>query len=171
MNTKVSIKEYFYFANDNESDFPDFWNNSKHNIRDNKNSKYHNICLDADCPIVGISHENIMKYITWLNLRTKKKYDLISEEQWHYLQNKKVNQKNIWYKANSKGTTHPVKSMPKNKKGIYGSIGNVYEIIQLKNKIGIIGLAWNSDIDDPKINYVNSMYKNNNVGFRLVENF
>lgn len=63
MPAEITIKEYFYFANDNESDFPAFWDGGANDIRINKVNPYQSSCLDEDCPIVGVSTVEIEKYI------------------------------------------------------------------------------------------------------------
>ena len=170
MPAEVTIKEYFYFANDNESDFPAFWDGGSEDIRINKANPYQSSCLDEECPIIGVSTVEIEKYINWLNNRTGEQYSLLNEAQWHYIASYKDLDEEVWYAKNSSGSAHSVLKKQPNDKGIYGSYGNVSEICKSNNVYLALGGAWNSNKDGLKIKEkVTKSNKSDSIGFRLIK--
>ena len=170
MPAEITIKEYFYFANDNESDFPAFWDRGNDDIRINKANPYQLSCLNEDCPIVGVSTLEIEKYINWLNNRTGEQYSLLNEAQWHYIASYKDLDEEVWYAMNSSGHAHPVLKKQPNDKGIYGSYGNVAEICKSDNGYLALGGAWDSRKDELKIKEkITKQNKSDSIGFRLIK--
>jgi len=172
MPNEVTIKEYFYFANGNPGNYPEFWDSSTDDVRKNPNSKYFKfVCLEEECPIVGVSLKNIENYIAWLNRRvTNGHYELMRESQWHKSASYTKIDREVWYRDNSNNTTHPVISKFSNKYGIYNSYGNVAEIVRTKNGYVAVGGSWKSTKNELKQKYrVKPTEKNNWLGFRLVK--
>ena len=172
MPYEVTIKEYFYFANGNPGNYPKFWDSGMDDVRKNQNSKYFKFaCLEEECPIVGVSLENIENYIAWLNLRvTNGHYEVMRESQWHKSASYNKLDHEVWYRDNSNNSTHPVISKLSNKYGIYNSYGNVAEIVRTKDGYVAVGGSWKSTKNELKQKYrVKPTEKDNWLGFRLVK--
>jgi formylglycine-generating enzyme required for sulfatase activity len=172
MKNEISIKDFFYFANDTEQ-YPAFWDNGKDDIRKNKNSSYKFSCLDNEqCPIVGISVQDAINYVKWLNVRVNdSSYSLMTEAQWHrFAEYTDINQE-VWYLKNSKGKAHEIQTKQPNKYGIHDSYGNVAEICVSTNGMYIaVGGAWSSSEKELSKKYIVDMLEKNNwMGFRLVK--
>jgi formylglycine-generating enzyme required for sulfatase activity len=172
MKNEVIIKDFFYFANDAEQ-YPAFWDNGKDDIRKNRNSSYKFSCLDNEkCPIIGISVQDAIDYVKWLNLRVNdSSYSLMTEAQWYRFAEYTDINKEVWYLKNSEGKTHEVQTKQPNKYGVYDSYGNVAEICVSKNGMYIaVGGSWSSlESELSKKHIVDMSEKNNWMGFRLVK--
>jgi formylglycine-generating enzyme required for sulfatase activity len=94
---------------------------------------------NPDCPVDSISWDDCQKFISKLNVKTKKKFRLPTEAQWEFAArggklSKGYNyagSNNInvvaWYDKNSNNKTHPVGLKEPNEIGIYDMSGNVNE--------------------------------------------
>ncbi len=170
MEREITIKDYFYYVSDQEKDYPEFWDKSKYDIRNKTRNKYTDMCLDDNCPIIGVSVEQIERYIKWLNNRTRENYSLMTESQWHYLGTYTDLDVEAWFLKNSNVTTHPVQSKKANKFGLYDVYGNVAEIVRTKDGYVAIGGSWKSNKDELKKKYrIKRTEKDNWLGFRLVK--
>ena len=128
-------------------------------------------------PVEQVSYEDCKEFIKKLNAKTGKQFRLPTEAEWEYAARggKKKSQytyvggysiENVsWYKGNSSGTTHVVRSKMPNALGLYDMGGNVwewcsdwygdYEGYTQANPIGpdkgthrvIRGGGWNNDED------------------------
>jgi formylglycine-generating enzyme required for sulfatase activity len=96
----------------------------------------------AQCPVEGVSWNNVQTFLQRLNQKTKGSYRLPTEAEWEYAaRGGKVKSKNHlfsgseilssvgWYYDNSDFKTHPVgyPSMQPNDLGLYDMSGNVWE--------------------------------------------
>ena len=96
----------------------------------------------SSLPVENVSWDDCQTFITKLNSLTGKKFRLPTEAEWEFAArggNKSRHTKysgsnNIdevaWYKSNSGGKTHPVKTKSPNELGIYDMSGNVLEWCQ-----------------------------------------
>ena len=168
---EVTIKDYFYFANGNPGNYPEFWDNSTNDVRKNIVSKYQNSCLEEECPIIGISPQNAENYVKWLNRRvTDGHYEIMTEAKWHKFSAYSDLDKEVWYQNNSKGKTHEVMSKLSNKKGIYNSYGNVAEIVRSKDGYVVVGGSWKSSESELKMKYhIKPTDKDDWFGLRLIK--
>ncbi len=170
MSSEVTFREYSYFTNIHNEHLPEYRNKSKHDVNMNVNSPYRNTCFDKDCPVVGISVEDIIAYIEWLNNKTGDSYKILSEAQWHHRNTKPDLETEVWYENNSNGRAHGVREKDKNRRGIYGLYGNASELCITNEGYGIKGGSW----DSPeralfKSSKVDVKTKSNSMGFRLVK--
>ena len=168
---EVTIKDYFYFANRNPGNYPEFWDNSSNDVRKSLSSKYLYSCLEAECPIIGISAKNAENYVKWLNRRvTDGHYDIMTEAQWHHFASFSDLEKEVWFQGNSAGKTHDVMSKSPNLKGIYDSYGNVAEIVRSKDGYVVVGGSWQSPQNELKMKYrIKPTDKDNWFGLRLIK--
>ena len=104
-------------------------------IMENNPSKFEGDSL----PVENVSWGEVQDFISKLNARTGKNYQLPTEAQWEYVarggsKSKRYkysgsnNVDNVaWYNDNSGGKTHPVGTKQSNELGIYDMNGNVWE--------------------------------------------
>ena len=108
-------------------------------------------------PVINVSHENAVSYVTWLSEKTKKKYRLLSEAEWEYAARARSDKARFWgsspdgacqyanvfnpatrakYKDSDREAFHcndgyvetaPVGSFKPNSFGLYDMLGNVWE--------------------------------------------
>jgi formylglycine-generating enzyme required for sulfatase activity len=108
---------------------------------------FKNMCLQSNCPIIGVSWNNAKAYANWLSKKTDKKYSLPSEAQWEYVARAKTEsmwsfgdkksdlKEYAWYNENAhyKGKghkdygTHQVGTKKSNSWGLHDMHGNVWE--------------------------------------------
>jgi len=91
---------------------------------------------DSNCPVEGVSWDDIQLFIKKLNIRTGKSYRLPTEQEWEYAclagaQTEYCGSDNLeavgWYDYNSGGKTHRVSAKQSNAWGLYDMTGNVWE--------------------------------------------
>ena len=139
---ELTIGQYKHFIEETQSNYPEWLEKgSKYNIYtgtiEGDTKEYKKMCLEDNCPIMGISWENAKAYIDWLNTKTNKKYRLPSEAEWEYVvraaSTSTWNFGNsvsslthyAWYKTTNQ--THRVGLKEANDFGTYDMYGNVWE--------------------------------------------
>lgn len=142
---------------------------------------------DLDKPVVNISYEDCLHFISLLNLRTNKNYRIPSVEEWElacragtkksfYFGDSKTELRNYaWYSDNSKGLSKVGLKNP-NKLGLYDMHGNVWEWTRTAHSSHsgryhlIKGGSYKSDADACKCannnNYNKKLYRED-IGFRI----
>ena len=93
-----------------------------------------------DCPVEGVSWNDIQAFLKRLNGKTGRNYHLPSEAQWEYACRAGKTGENYcggndsdtlaWTDSNSGGKTHPVGQKQENAWGLYDMSGNVREWVQ-----------------------------------------
>ena len=90
----------------------------------------------ADCPVEGVSWNDVQEYLSRLNAKTGKRYRLPSEAEWEYAcraggAHTYCDDEDIeslaWYRANSTKRPHPVAGKKANAWGLHDMSGNVFE--------------------------------------------
>jgi len=112
---------------------------NNYNIHTGSDDYYKKMCLNDNCPIMGVSWHNAKAYAKWLSQKTGKQYRLPTEAEWEYAAragttskwsfgNSEGSLKNYaWYRKNSNSKTHPVGTKQPNPWGLYDVHGNVWE--------------------------------------------
>lgn len=101
------------------------------------NPSNHKDCMD--CPVTGVSWDDIQTFIQKLNTLSGKHYRLPTEAEWEYAARGGTKSKGFeyagsddfnavaWTWDNSRLTTHPVGQKEANELGLYDMSGNVFE--------------------------------------------
>ncbi len=131
-------------------------------------------------PVVCISWLDAQAFINWLREKTKLPIDLPTEIQWEYACKKGKSETvpaNYWSGFGGRSQndpfryTSPVKALPPNKLGLYGMMGNVWEM--MKEKGLIKGCGWESKRKLLRCSVkmrVSPERSYDTIGFRLVIN-
>jgi hypothetical protein len=188
---EVTIAEYKACVSDGGCKQPEWLEKgSKYNIHTGSKSWYKKMCLEDNCPIMGVSWHDAKDYTKWLSKKTRENYRLPTQKEWEYVakagkpsdwkwsfgNNASELKKYAWYIDNSNGTTHFVGQKLPNPWGIYDIYGNVWEWCEdwystEKKYKNLRGGAW-LDFDDYARSTVgirfNPTNRYNYVGFRLL---
>ena len=92
----------------------------------------------GDCPVEGVSWEDVQEFIGKLNARSGgRPYRLPTEAEWEYAARAGTTEDRYgdldeiaWYRINSGRTTHPVGEKAANAWGLHDMLGNVWEWVQ-----------------------------------------
>jgi formylglycine-generating enzyme required for sulfatase activity len=106
-----------------------------------RNPSYFKNC--GSCPVEHVGWNGVKTFITKLNERTGKRYDIPTEAQWEYacrdggkdMRYAGTNDPEelsgyAWFLSNSDSETHPVGQKRPNESGVYDMSGNVYEFVK-----------------------------------------
>jgi formylglycine-generating enzyme required for sulfatase activity len=175
----ITIAEYMHFAKDTDSHYPEWVEN---------NSKYKNMNLSDNAPVIGVSWYDAVAYCEWLSEKTGKMYRLPTSEEWEYSaraetttnwsfgNDKEKLEDYAWYIKNSKGTTHTVGKKLPNPWGLYDIHGNIWEWCEdwyRENKI-YHGGSWSDIATDTYLSFSHFrplFYKSNVRGFRILKEY
>lgn len=137
---EITIGEYLLFVRDTNANKPEWLKKgSKFNVFTGSNEYYQKMCLDKDCPIIGITWNDANEYAKWMSKKTGRKFTLPSETQWEY--SLKANKSSdysfgddsyfssmfSWHKNNSTLKTRKVGQKRPNDFGLFDMNGNVAE--------------------------------------------
>ncbi|CAA6814727.1 MAG: Unknown protein [uncultured Sulfurovum sp.] len=114
---------------------------SEYNINIGSDDYYKKMCLEDNCPIMGVRWYDAKAYAKWLSEKTGKRYRLPTENEWEYVakagkpsewkwsfgNDENELTKYAWYHKNSNGTTHKVGQKLANPWGVHDIYGNVWE--------------------------------------------
>lgn len=70
--SEVTLEEYMYYVNDTSNGYPKYVDKSSNRII----KEYKPPCARPDCPVSGISQEEKMNYVNWLNEMGETKYKI-----------------------------------------------------------------------------------------------
>ena len=175
----ITIAEYMHFVQETDSHYPEWIEND---------SKYKDINLTDNAPIIGVSWYDAIAYCKWLSEKTGKRYRLpYDRNEWLYsaginkIEDIEEYGKYAWYKDNSQNTTHIVGEKLPNELNLYDMYGNVWEWIDEDfenlardeqspgfDDITICGGGWNSNMTDSYILGHHPYFKENYIGFRIL---
>lgn len=162
---------------------------NNYNIHTGSDDFYKIMCLEDNCPIMGVSWHDAKAYTQWLSEKTGATYRLPTEKEWEYVakggkpsdwkwsfgNDASALKKYAWYGDNSNGTTHPVGQKLANPWGIHDIYGNVWEWCEdwysdEKKYKNLRGGSWINDGGSTRSAYrgrSNPSVRYNSVGFRL----
>ena len=141
-----------------------------------------------DCPVESVSFDDIQDFLKKLNQRTGQRFRLPTEEEWfaacqageqHEYCGSDSPDEVAWYGDWSRGSTHPVGRKRANAWGFYDMSGNVNEWTSscYENDCGrrvLRGGSWSYvpvDLRSAARNWNNPANRNNDLGFRLAQDF
>jgi len=171
----ITIAEYMHFARDTNSHYPEW-------IEDD--TKYKNMNLSDNAPIIGVSWYDAVAYCEWLSAMTGKKYRLPrTEEEWIYAVNQ--DEEGIdsfgntvsnaddyaWFYDNSGGSTHIVGEKQAYSLYIYDMYGNVREWTEDSEdntRAGVCGGSWSMSKYDWHFDNFEKTKRDNDLGFRII---
>jgi hypothetical protein len=162
---------------------------NRYNIHTGSDNSYKKMCLEDNCPIMGVSWYDAKAYTQWLSQQTGVTYRLPTEKEWEYVakagkpsdwkwsfgNDESELKKYAWYYRNSHIRTHPVGQKLANPLGVYDIYGNVWEWCEdwysdEKKYKNFRGGSWSNSAfitqsaDRSRFNPTN---RDINVGFRL----
>ncbi len=137
---EVSIGEYKKCVTDGGCKQPEWLEKgNSYNIHTGSSDYYKKMCLEDNCPAIGVSWNDAKAYTKWLSQKTGQNYRLPTEAEWEFVARAGSTTKwsfgddesqltNYgWYGVNSGSKTHPTGSKKPNPWGLYDIHGNVWE--------------------------------------------
>ncbi len=144
--TEVTVGQYLACAADGGCAEPQWRERgSKYHVQTGTDDHYRKLgaaLMDVRHPVVGVSHQDAMRFVQWLQRKTGLPYRLLTEAEWEYAaragstarwsfgEQESALGDHAWHVGNSGGRTQPVGTKRSNAFGLHDMHGNVWEWVQ-----------------------------------------